>query len=343
MTSEVRYDPYGQERWANGVAVTDFGFTSQRNEASFGLMDYNARYYSPVLGRFVSPATIVPEPTNSRGFNRYRYVRNNPLKYTDPTGHAADAGYEVGGRGRDRDRYKDNKFVEMAETSVDALVDANVELFNIAFGYEVPDLHIIGYSGRLVKGKGGFEKVYDFDTNEVGFFMYAGEELGSSFIGGELSYYEGIGYKNTLSGQSLEDAYGGGAYSLSGSGGTPLDFISFDGAISITGDGHYAPTTAGDVFYAVPKFDRIWTYTAGGSAGGAWAPPVNVAVSLTDATYLGGTGPLTDQEMITYIIENEIVPHQNMPLGFGARELGTLRGLYLISLVHLNQEAQINE
>ena len=87
VVSEVRYHPYGLERWTAGESPTDFGFTSQRNEKSFGLLDYKARYYSPVLGRFVSPDTIVPEPTSSGGFNRYRYVRNNPLKYTDPSGH----------------------------------------------------------------------------------------------------------------------------------------------------------------------------------------------------------------------------------------------------------------
>ncbi|MCP4368626.1 MAG: RHS repeat-associated core domain-containing protein [Deltaproteobacteria bacterium] len=87
IISEVRYKPYGEERWSNGTSVTDFGFTSQRNERGFGLMDYNARYYSPVLGRFVSPDSIVPEPGSSGGFNRYRYARNNPLKYVDPSGH----------------------------------------------------------------------------------------------------------------------------------------------------------------------------------------------------------------------------------------------------------------
>ncbi len=87
IISEARYLPYGQVRWSNGTSVTDFGFTSQRNEASFGLLDYNARYYSAVLGRFVSPDTIVPDPLSSGGFNRYRYTRNNPLRYTDPSGH----------------------------------------------------------------------------------------------------------------------------------------------------------------------------------------------------------------------------------------------------------------
>ncbi len=91
VVSEARYLPYGQERWPNNVASpTDFGFTSQRNEKSFGLMDYNARYYSPVLGRFISPDTIVPDPSSSGGFNRYRYVRNNPLNHTDSSGHGCD-------------------------------------------------------------------------------------------------------------------------------------------------------------------------------------------------------------------------------------------------------------
>jgi RHS repeat-associated protein len=53
----------------------------------FGLYDYNARYYSSNLGRFVSPDTMVPDPQNPQNFNRYAYVLNNPLKYSDPSGH----------------------------------------------------------------------------------------------------------------------------------------------------------------------------------------------------------------------------------------------------------------
>ena len=53
-----------------------------------GLYNYDARLYDPVIGRFVTPDTIVPEPFNPQDLNRYSYVRNNPLKYTDPTGHS---------------------------------------------------------------------------------------------------------------------------------------------------------------------------------------------------------------------------------------------------------------
>ncbi|MFO0701154.1 MAG: RHS repeat-associated core domain-containing protein [Nitrospira sp.] len=46
-----------------------------------------ARYYDPRLGRFVSPDTIVPDLGDPQSLNRYSYARNNPLLYTDPTGH----------------------------------------------------------------------------------------------------------------------------------------------------------------------------------------------------------------------------------------------------------------
>jgi len=49
-------------------------------------MYYEARYYDPALGRFISADTIVPEPGNPQALNRYSYVYNNPLRYTDPTG-----------------------------------------------------------------------------------------------------------------------------------------------------------------------------------------------------------------------------------------------------------------
>jgi RHS repeat-associated protein len=74
-------------RWESGREATDFGFTGQRDEATFALIDYNARYYNPQLGMFASLDTIVPDPAKGNDHNCYLYTRGNPLKYTDPCGY----------------------------------------------------------------------------------------------------------------------------------------------------------------------------------------------------------------------------------------------------------------
>jgi RHS repeat-associated protein len=83
----VLYYPYGETRYTEGTLQTDYQYTGQRNEAGLGLMDYNARYYDPALGRFVSADTIVPGTEQPQSWNRYAYVRNNPMAYVDPSGH----------------------------------------------------------------------------------------------------------------------------------------------------------------------------------------------------------------------------------------------------------------
>jgi len=50
-------------------------------------MDYKARFYSPALGRFVQPDSIIPNPANPQSWNRFSYVLNSPIIFNDPTGH----------------------------------------------------------------------------------------------------------------------------------------------------------------------------------------------------------------------------------------------------------------
>ncbi len=47
-----------------------------------------ARYYDPDLGRFLTADSIVQAPFDPQTLNRFAYVRNNPIKYTDPSGHS---------------------------------------------------------------------------------------------------------------------------------------------------------------------------------------------------------------------------------------------------------------
>jgi hypothetical protein len=46
-----------------------------------------ARFYDPQLARFAQADNIIPEPGKSVSFDRYAYVKNNPILFNDPTGH----------------------------------------------------------------------------------------------------------------------------------------------------------------------------------------------------------------------------------------------------------------
>jgi len=49
---------------------------------------YNARYYDPALGRFAQADSIIPG--GAQGLDRFAYVNNNPIRYTDPSGHLTE-------------------------------------------------------------------------------------------------------------------------------------------------------------------------------------------------------------------------------------------------------------
>ncbi len=68
-----------------GLTLSTHKYTGQREESSFGLYYYGGRWYDTALGRFVQADTIVPDGV--QGLDRYAYVNNNPLKYTDPSGN----------------------------------------------------------------------------------------------------------------------------------------------------------------------------------------------------------------------------------------------------------------
>ena len=53
---------------------------------SMGLNHMNGRVEDAILGRFISPDPHITDPSNAQNYNRYSYVNNNPLSFTDPTG-----------------------------------------------------------------------------------------------------------------------------------------------------------------------------------------------------------------------------------------------------------------
>ena len=83
----TEYLPYGGQRSHSGTLQAPYKFTDQELDASTGLYNYNARFYDPITGRFISADTLVPDFADPQTLNRYSYCRNNPLLFIDPSGH----------------------------------------------------------------------------------------------------------------------------------------------------------------------------------------------------------------------------------------------------------------
>ena len=71
-----------------GLSVLDRGYTGHEHIQSVGLINMNGRLYDPKLHRFLQPDNNIQDLFNTQNYNRYGYVLNNPLKYTDPSGES---------------------------------------------------------------------------------------------------------------------------------------------------------------------------------------------------------------------------------------------------------------
>jgi RHS repeat-associated protein len=84
---------------ADGAWIIDRGYTGHEHLHSIGIIHMNGRLYDPKLHRFLQPDNYVQEPYNTQNYNRYGYVFNNPLKYTDPSGEYGEGPGNGGGNG----------------------------------------------------------------------------------------------------------------------------------------------------------------------------------------------------------------------------------------------------
>lgn len=105
IIEERSYDAWGRVRdpnnWqvytsnqkqfpTNNWTITDRGYTGHEHIRydlwDNNIINMNGRIYDPLIGRMFSPDPVIANNYNSQDYNKYAYVRNNPLKYTDPSG-----------------------------------------------------------------------------------------------------------------------------------------------------------------------------------------------------------------------------------------------------------------
>lgn len=83
------YYPFGEIRVDQTTSSykDTYKFTGKELDPETNLYYYGARYYNPAIGRFVSQDTWDGDIKDPQTLNKYSYVRNNPLRYVDPTGN----------------------------------------------------------------------------------------------------------------------------------------------------------------------------------------------------------------------------------------------------------------
>ncbi|MBI5745736.1 MAG: RHS repeat-associated core domain-containing protein [Nitrospirae bacterium] len=207
----LAYFPYGQTRVSTGSIDVHHKYTSQELDDSTGLYFYNARYYDPALGRFISADSIIPNPRDPQALNRYSYARNNPIIYIDPSGHRWKW------LDRQMDRLRENETIQIA-------VGVGLQLFGGPIG--------------LVAGS------YLLTQSETGRNILAGEVIVATAIA--TAYCGGCG--GVALGALVGEAVGG--YSAYRAGGDIASGIIVGGALgAITGGiGNYAGASVGGQF-----------------------------------------------------------------------------------------------
>jgi RHS repeat-associated protein len=95
VIERMAYEPFGKRRTptgafdSNGTLLgisTNRGYTNHEELDSLSLIHMNGRVYDPSIGRFISADANVPYQWDLQSYSRFSYARNNPLRYTDPSG-----------------------------------------------------------------------------------------------------------------------------------------------------------------------------------------------------------------------------------------------------------------
>lgn len=135
--TRLDYVPFGEDF---RPASERYKFTGKEDDFTTGLYYFNARYYDPAIGRFIT------EDPAKNGSNWYVYCGNNPLKYVDPTG---------------------NYTAKIAATLLPiTLIDGPLPIFDILYGLTVAGSAIVEYGPLILMAKDAIEDQIG-NVNEV--------------------------------------------------------------------------------------------------------------------------------------------------------------------------------
>ncbi len=87
IVNSYQYDEWGNILLCNELIANPIRYAGEYYDEESGLYYLRARYYDPVLGRFISKDSNEGDITNPLSLNRYSYCAGNPVVFNDPSGH----------------------------------------------------------------------------------------------------------------------------------------------------------------------------------------------------------------------------------------------------------------
>ncbi len=180
------YAPYGQ-RLRNQDNTNKVWFHGKPADIETGLSYFGARYYDPVIGRFMGPDPAGYDEKNIHSVNRYAYGSNNPYKFRDADGQVVETIIDVVSLGLSIAAFKeDPTIVNGLGLAYDAIATATPFL-PAGFG-------ILKNAGRAADALGDAarvaDKAGDAARRAVGIGEHAGESIAARSVGRDFNAAE---------------------------------------------------------------------------------------------------------------------------------------------------------
>jgi RHS repeat-associated protein len=279
VQKEADYYPYGGEITISGADANHYKFTGKERDET-GLDDFDARYYSSAMGRFMTAdwgaiPMAVPYAVlgNPQTLNLYSYVENNPATGTDPDGHADSGSLSAGPGGacsgdtNCSDAKSDRKDADIGRA--EAAYQHAIQNANKSSAQKKVDPKKSGTASLSSRAKLGLAAAGNFVVGAGKTLAAAGAGLAAPETGGltvPLAIYAGIGAAGnfTAAGAQAVGAITGHVEEASQGADAVMAVTTFSGAITLA--------RTGDVSKAASAAAIEGVFTAGFTGGATGNP-----------------------------------------------------------------------
>lgn len=315
----------------NTALLIDRGYTSHEHFAEVGIIHMNGRLYDPLLRRFLNADENIQDPTNTQNYNKYGYVLNNPLMFSDPTGEFLFAAIAL--------------WAVAHSFWAAVIIGATVGLASYSLG--------VGITGQKWNFGGALKSVFYgavsgavtfgigtlFSTASPGIFTELGRGLAHGFAQGFLSLVQGQDFTSAFASAALGSlgayGYGKAVGNFAGKAGGQILFGALTGGVGaeLTGGNFWQGAIIGGVVAGLnhvaheitkPATIIAGIYGAGGDDAGD-NPFLKEIVERQGGKMFTSSWGTNDKEILNYLVSGHNDGKQIVIYGYSRGGVAAVR------------------